>query len=78
MDLGCAIRARRKELDMSQPDLARAVGVTRSAVSQWERGETSPTYKTLLKVAKVLGMSARDLFYPPEEPEEKEDSKNVP
>ena len=78
MDLGCAIRVRRLELSMRQLDLARAVGVSKSAVSLWEKGETSPNYKTLLKVAKVLGMSARDLFYPLEETKEKEDSKNVP
>ena len=78
MDLGCAIRARRQKLGMRQLDLACAVGVTKSAVSQWELGETSPTYKMSLKVAKALGMNARDLFYPLEEPEEKEDSKNVP
>ena len=77
MDLGCAIRARRMELGMRQLDLACAVGVTNSAVSLWERGETSPNYKMLLKVAKVLGMNARDLFYPLEETEEKEGSKNV-
>ncbi len=78
MDLGCAIKARRLELGMRQQDLASAVGVTKSAVSLWEKGETSPTYKMSLKVAKALGMNARDLFYPLEEPEEKEDSKNVP
>ena len=78
MDLGCAIRARRQELGMRQLDLARAVGVTKSAVSQWELGETSPTYKMSLKVAKALGMNARDLIYPLEEVEEKEESKNVP
>ncbi len=78
MDLGCAIRARRLELGMRQLDLARAVGVSKSAVSLWEKGETSPTYKISLKVAKALRMNARDLFYPLEDPEEKEDSKNVP
>lgn len=77
MDLGCAIKARRLELGMRQQDLASAVGVTKSAVSLWEKGETSPTYKMSLKVAKALRMNARDLFYPLEELEEKEDSKNV-
>ena len=78
MDLGCAIRARRLELGMGQLDLARLVGVTKSAFSQWERGETLPTYKISPKLAKALGMNARDLFYPLEEVEENEDSKNVP
>ena len=78
MDFRHVLRARRLELGMRQQDLASVVGVHKSAVSQWERGETSPTYKMSLKIAKALGMSERDLFYPQEEPGEKEDSKNVP
>ena len=78
MDFRGVLRARRLELGMRQQDLASVVGVHKSAVSQWERGETSPTYKMSLKIAKALGMNARDLFYPLEEVEEKEDSRNVP
>ena len=78
MDFRDVLSARRRELGMTQLDLACALKVTQSAVSQWEQGETRPSYKTSAKLAKVLGMSERDLLYPLEEPEEKEDSKNVP
>ena len=78
MDFRGVLRARRRELGMTQRDLACVVGVTPSAISQWERGEYHPSYQASSKLAKALGMNARDLFYPLEEPEEKEDNKNVP
>ena len=78
MDFRHVLRARRLELGMRQQDLASIVGVHKSAISQWERGEYHPSYKASSKLAKALGMSERDLFYPQEEPGEKEDSKNVP
>ncbi len=78
MDFRGVLRARRRELGMTQRDLASVVKVTPVAISQWERGETRPSYKASSKLAKALGMSERDLFYPQEESGEKEDSKNVP
>ena len=78
MDFRGVLRARRRELGMTQLDLARVVGVTPAAISYWEKGEYHPSYKASSKLAKALGMSERDLFYPQEEPEEKEDSRNVP
>ena len=78
MDFRGVLRARRRELGMTQLDLARVVGVTPAAISYWEKGEYHPSYKASSKIAKALGMSERDLFYPQDETEEKEDSKNVP
>ena len=78
MDFRGVLRARRCELGMTQLDLARVVGVTPAAISYWEKGEYHPSYKASAKLAKALGMSERDLFYPLEEPEEKEDNRNVP
>ena len=78
MDFRGVLRARRRELGMTQLDLACVMEVTPTAISQWERGETHPSYKASSRLAKALGMSERDLFYPLEEVEEKEDSKNVP
>ncbi len=77
MDFRCALKARRLELRMRQQDLANAVGVTKSAISQWERGEYHPSYKVSSKLAKALGMSERDLFYPQEKTGKNEDNDNV-
>jgi phage repressor protein C with HTH and peptisase S24 domain len=58
------IRVGRKRLKMSQQAFADAVGVTRSAVQQWERGETGPTRKNQPAVARVLGITAAELMNP--------------
>jgi len=45
---------RRKELGLTQAETARAVGVSRVSISQWEKGDTSPKGKNLHALAKVL------------------------
>ena len=77
MDFRHVLRARRLELGMKQQDLAHVVGVHKSAISQWERGEYHPSYKVSSKLAKALGMSERDLFYPQEKTGKNEDNDNV-
>lgn len=47
----------RKERNMSQRDLAKAIGTTQAAVSLWERGERTPDIDTLLKLANVFDVS---------------------
>lgn len=62
MGIGAEIKKRRIELGLTQPDLARAVGVTKSAVGQWEReGGTVPTGPNLVKVAEALGTTPESL-----------------
>ena len=39
MTIGDIIRNRRKELKMTQGDVARAVGTTKATVSRWESGD---------------------------------------
>lgn len=39
MTIGDIIRNRRKELKMTQDDVARAVGTTKATVSRWESGD---------------------------------------
>lgn len=48
------IRSRRKDLKMTQGDVAKKIGISRVSYTQWELGETNPNGENLLKVAQVL------------------------
>lgn len=62
---GQNIKLQRKVADMSQAELAAALGIHQSAVSRWEKGITAPTIENQLAIARVLGSDARILFaYP--------------
>ncbi len=54
---GARIRAARQTLGMTQGDLAAAVGVSRSAVAQWETDRAGQVRGNLSRVAAVLRVS---------------------
>lgn len=43
--------------DLSQADVARAVGVSRQAVRLWESGAAEPTHANVEKFASAIGVS---------------------
>jgi DNA-binding XRE family transcriptional regulator len=58
--MAVVIRSARKEARMNQWELARAVGVRQSSVSQWERGVTQPSARNLVDLLRVLpGLAER-------------------
>ena len=62
---GLAIRQQRQFLKMTQVQLAEALGVDQTSVSQWEMGRTAPGPDRQLAIAPVLKCDARVLFaYP--------------
>jgi transcriptional regulator with XRE-family HTH domain len=60
--LGRRIMTLRKELGLTQEDLAFEVGVNRSYMGFIERGERNPSLAMLKKIAKALGVSSSVLF----------------
>jgi transcriptional regulator with XRE-family HTH domain len=60
--LGRRIKTLRKELDLTQEDLAFEVGVNRSYMGFIERGERNPSLAMLKKIAKALRVSLSVLF----------------
>ncbi len=54
MSIGERIAQLRKERNMSQGDLAKAMNVSRQAVSKWENDLTSPDTIKLIQLADVL------------------------
>jgi transcriptional regulator with XRE-family HTH domain len=66
--VGDHIRHARRQLGLSQQDLASRVGVTRSTIIQWESGATEPSSKKLGLVAHVVGLRLEELLADPPEP----------
>ena len=56
------IREKRKELGLSQKELAGRLKVHQSYISKIERPQYNPSKKTLLKVAKALECQPEELF----------------
>ena len=62
-DIGTRIRAAREEQGWTQDQLAAAVGVSRSAVAQWETGRAGQVTTNLTRVAGALGIGVEHLMY---------------
>lgn len=54
VDFPAALRTRRKQQNYSQETLAHALGLTASAVAQWEQGRTTPQSKTARQLDDLL------------------------
>ena len=57
------LRATRIEKGFTQEQLAKAVGVTKSTMAKYDRGELEPNVKNIKKIAQVLGVSVDYLLY---------------
>ena len=53
----------RKKHNLSQEELAEKLGVSRQAVSKWERSEASPDTDNLIALAKIYKLSLDELIY---------------
>ena len=59
-----AIYKYRKDQKMTQRELAKAVGITASAITQYETGARKPDIVTLKKLAAALHCTADQLLEP--------------
>lgn len=57
------LKSSRAALDMSQQDLADAVGVSRQTIHAIEKGDYNPTIKLCLSICHVLGKTLDELFW---------------
>ena len=60
----------RKEKGLSQEQLAQKLGISRQAISKWERAEASPDTDNLIELAKLYDISLDELLL--HEPSSKE------
>lgn len=57
------MKSARAGLDMSQQDLATAVGVSRQTINAIEKGDYNPTIKLCRDICKTLGKTLDELFW---------------
>lgn len=78
IELGNRLAELRKQHGLSQEELADQLGVSRQAVSKWERGEASPDTDNLIELARIYGISLDELLgLKKEEPKNGNDDINV-
>ncbi len=64
IELGKIIKSKRESKGLTQMELAAKSGVDRNYVGMLERGERNPSYLSLLKIAKGLGIPVFKLIKP--------------
>ena len=66
------LKSARAALDMSQQDLAEAVGVSRQTINAIEKGDYNPTIRLCRAICRALGKTLNDLFWEEEDYDENE------
>ena len=59
------MKAARAALDLSQQQLADAVGVSRQTINAIEKGDYNPTIRLCVSICRVLDRTLDDLFWEP-------------
>lgn len=62
MSLGATVRAKRTELQLTQPEIAERVGTSQSHVSRIEANQCVPSAVMLAKLANALQMPVAELI----------------
>jgi transcriptional regulator with XRE-family HTH domain len=62
-NFGDMIRAKRRELDLTQDDVAARIKISTPYIGHLESGKRHPSHKIVTKLAEVLGLDNRELFF---------------
>ena len=68
----------RKDKGLSQEELAEKIGVSRQAISKWERGEACPETENLIELSKLYGVSIDSILKGEEPKKEEAETMNLP
>ncbi len=62
MDIGARIREARLAMNMTQEDLAKRIGASKNAISNYENGVSTPKLELLCAIMKHLNVDANYLY----------------
>ena len=57
------LKSARAAKDLSQEELAKAVGVSRQTISAIEKGDYNPTIRLCVKICRILDRTLDELFW---------------
>ena len=77
MTIGESIMKRRKDLGLSQEELAGKLLVSRQTISLWEKDQTQPTIDNLMRLKEIFGVSIDKVLCADEEKETKINSVSL-
>ena len=60
---GSIIRDRRRQLDLTQAEVARRIKASTPYVGHLESGKRHPSERVLARLSEVLGLEAREMFF---------------
>lgn len=63
IEIASRLTSLRKDHGLSQEELAEKLGVSRQAVSKWERAESSPDTDNLIALAQLYGVTLDELIH---------------
>lgn len=72
-EVSARIKERRKELKLTQQELADKIGVSLMTVLRWEKGERTPNTSIMPQLSSALNVSAGYLMGMEEKPEQSKD-----
>ncbi len=61
-DLALRLRALRTKHGLTQLELSKRIGVTRSTYTYYENGKTEPSLETIIAISKVYKISTDDIL----------------
>ena len=62
MDIGSVRKKYRKDIGLTQEEMANRLGVTAPAVNKWENGNSTPDIELLAPIARLLNISLDTLL----------------
>lgn len=60
---GAAIRERRRQLDLTQEEIAKRIGTSTPYIGHLESGKRHPSGKVIARLSEILGLPGRELFF---------------
>lgn len=75
MTIGNRIKKKRKEINLTQSELAKKINVSSQVISNWEREYTHPTHEDVTSLSDVLGVSSDYLLGRSESPNSTQDDE---